>query len=62
MGGSLFGGILAGLDLVEGTTSLEVVFEDDPEQVVLGMNIEHVDELLLGVLVLVPAKDGMLID
>ena len=57
---SLMGGWISGLDFDHAAAGDEVVLEPHPEQVLILMDIDRSDELLLGMLVLVAAKDGEL--
>ena len=58
--GSLLGGRVSGLELHHAFAGDEVILEPHPEQVLILMDIDGPDELLLGMLVLVPAKDGQI--
>ena len=55
---SLLSSWVSGPDLDHAFAGGEVVLEPQPEQVVILMDVDGSDELLLDMLVLVPAKDG----
>ena len=58
--GSFLGGGVSGLELHHAFAGGEVVLEPEPDQLMLLMGIDGPHELLLNVLVLVPAEDGEL--
>ena len=58
--GSLLGSWISGLGFNHAAAGDEVILEPHPEQVLILMDIDGSDELLLGVLVLVPVEDGEL--